>query len=214
MPMPKMCWKCGKYHEEGVTSCPYCGANFTSENDKYMSDGRTVSNKDETAYLSAPPPRYKSSRMILPAVIILVMVVAFIVITASGFPGGSDADVRYDYDMRNTDIIKTDGQGYVKPDEGMIFVVMKIEIFNDRITTGVSDDVDKWEFSLGCKGEWYHMDSLTRHYYLYHHPSIIGPGESSTFYEIFQIPEGQGPTEVNLDYHGSESVKQDGSILR
>lgn len=211
--MAKMCWKCGKYHEEGISSCPYCGASFTSEDEKYQSDGRTVSSKDETAYLSAPPPKYRRSHMILPAVIIFAMVVAFFVIAASGFPGTSDPDVRYDYKMWTADYIELKDHSHVGPDAGMTFIVMEIKIVNDKASRGVSDSVDIWQFSVKCDGKWYKMDAVTREYVNYHFPTTVWPGYDSTFYEIFQVPKGQDSFKVDLDYQGNERVKQDDSIL-
>ena len=211
--MAKMCWKCGKYHEEGISNCPYCGASFTSDDERYLADGRTVSNKDETAYLSSPPPKYKKSHVILPAVIILAMVVAFIAITASGFPGTNDPDVRFDYDIWTADTIETKDHTYIEADEGMTFAVMKIKIVNDKASNGVSSSVDIWRFSLNSGGQWYAMDDVTKQYINYRYPVIIGPGQDTEFYEVFQIPKDHGSIKVKLDYQGSERVKQDDSIL-
>lgn len=39
----KMCWKCGKPHEEGAEFCEYCGASFLGDNPMKAPSGRTSS---------------------------------------------------------------------------------------------------------------------------------------------------------------------------
>ena len=206
--MPKMCWKCGKNHEDGASACPFCGASFTSEGEKYLNDGRTISDKDETAYLSAPPPKYRRSHVILPAVIILAMVVAFIVIVASGFPGGDDPDARYDCSITLADRLQTD-DGYEYPDEGMQFAILKIYMVNDKASDGISDDVENWVFTLKASGQKYAMSELTKDYVKYQKPKLIMPGESVVFYEVFEVPKDVYNFEADLKYLGKEKVAYD-----
>ena len=206
--MAKMCWKCGKYHEDGISSCPYCGASFTSEDERYQSDGRTVSSKDETAYLSAPPPKYRRSHMILPAVIIFAMVVAFIVIVASGFPGGDEPDARYNCSITFTDKLQTD-HGYEVPADGMQFAILRIYLVNDKASDGISDDVGIWEFSLKARGGSYSMSDLTKEYINYKEPETIMPGGTVVFFEVFEVSKGIYNYETSLNYQGEEKVAYD-----
>ncbi len=210
--MAKMCWKCGKYHEDGAISCPFCGASFTSDAERYESDGRTISTKDETAYLKSPPPKYRRQHVILPVIIIAGLIVAMVFVVAQGYMVDNDPDVRYNYSMYTTDSLQTDS-GYVLPDEGMQFVIMRIVIVNDDVPSGVNSDVSIWDFSVYSNGNLYHMDPLTKSYVNYQEPKIIKVGGSTTFYEVFQIPSGSTVTDVTLDYHGDGKVSRDNHIL-
>lgn len=210
MIMSKMCWKCGKYHEEGIDSCPFCGASFTSDTERYESDGRTISNKDETAYLRSPPPKYRRQHVILPVVIIGALIVAMVFVVAQDYMT-DDPDVRYNYSMVTTTTLPTD-TGYVLPDEGMQFVIMEIVIVNDSVSSGVRSDVLVWEFSLNSNGNWYPMDDLTRSYRYYQEPITLRIGGTATFYEVFQIPSGSGVSDVSLNYHGEGKASHDTHI--
>ena len=210
MTMSKMCWKCGKYHEDGVDSCPYCGASFTSDTERYESDGRTISNKDETAYLRSPPPKYRRQYVILPVVIIAALIVAMVFVVAQDYMVDGP-DVRYNYSMVATSTLPTD-TGYVQPDEGMQFVIMEIVIVNDDVSSGIRSDVLVWEFSLYSNGNWYPMDERTRVYKNYQEPITVQIGGTATFYEVFQIPSGASISDESLNYHGDGKVSRDTHI--
>lgn len=81
----RFCWKCGKPHESGIKFCYYCGAAFATDDMHYQTDGRTVSAKDDKAYLSAPPPKYKKHDVGLILVLLIgALVIALILFTPSG----------------------------------------------------------------------------------------------------------------------------------
>ncbi len=210
--MAKMCWKCGKYHEDGAESCPFCGAAFTSGTERYESDGRTISNKDETAYLRSPPPKYRRQHVILPVVIIGAIIVAMVFVVAQGYIVDNDPDIRYNYSLYTTSYLPTD-TGYEPPDEGMQFVIMNILIVNDDVTSGVSSDILVWEFSLCSSNNWYPVDPKTKDYSNYQEPRIIQIGGKTVFYEVFQIPSGSGVDDVSLKYNGEGKVYRDVHIL-
>ena len=210
--MAKMCWKCGKYHEDGIESCPFCGASFTSGSERYESDGRTISNKDETAYLNSPPPKYRRQHVILPVAIIGALIVAMVFVVAQGYVVNDNPDVRYNYSMYTASELPTDTDP-VLPDEGMQFVIMRIVIINDSISSGVSSDIRIWDFSLYSNNNWYEVDGKTKDFKYYQEPIVIQKGGSTTFYEVFQIPSGSSVIDVSLDYQGDGKVSRDNHIL-
>ena len=206
--MAKMCWKCGKYHDDGAESCPFCGASFTSDTDRYESDGRTISDKDESAYLKSPPPKYRRQHVILPVIVIGALIVAMVFVVAQSNMPASDPDVLYNYSTTTMSELPTD-TGDLLPDEGMQFVVMTIVVKNIDVRSGVSSDIPVWEFSVYNGSNWYPVDGKTKEYKYYQEPRIIQIGGSATFYEVFQIPTGSGVTDVSLNYHGDGKASRD-----
>jgi len=96
--MAKICWKCGRQHDEGISTCPFCGATFISEDETYLNDGRTISSEDHDAYLRSGPPKYRRNRnSILMAVIpiIILILVGYAVIDLTGV---LKPDIVYDYE--------------------------------------------------------------------------------------------------------------------
>jgi len=209
--MAKMCWKCGKYHEDGAIECPYCGASFTSDAERYESDGRTISDRDETAYLSSPPPKYRRQHVILPVVIIGVMIVAMVFVVAQGYMGHDDPDVRYNYVYGTAEIIET-SSGIASPDDGMQFLIVKCRFYNDDVSGGVSNGVMTWDFSVQCDGRTYSMDPVTYSYKFYQGDRTAYIGYSEYLYEVFQIPEGSNTFGIDLDYEGHGKAVRDPTI--
>ncbi|WII06896.1 zinc ribbon domain-containing protein [Methanomassiliicoccales archaeon LGM-RCC1] len=102
--MARICWKCGRMHDEGESSCPFCGATFASEDETYQNDGRTISSENRDAYLRSGPPKYRRNRdSILTAIIpiIILILVAYAVIDLTGI---LKPDIVYDY---GTDEVET-----------------------------------------------------------------------------------------------------------
>ena len=132
----KMCWKCGKYHQDGDLFCMHCGASFASEDSKYQTDGRTVSNKDDSEYLRKDPPKYKQSHKATVLVIVIALGIAaaiFLVATNNTGSGGGDgpvADVYYNYT-----------QGVHKEQDDNIVVWFDITVSNERVRVLKYSDV-------------------------------------------------------------------------
>lgn len=123
----KMCWKCQKYNVPGAEFCAFCGAQFATDNDHYQTDGRTVSDVDTTAYLSAPPPKVKKPhRWILLAFAIVVVGVIAILIASSTI---SDATYNYEEVSRTPD-----GWG----DYDVVYI---LNIRNNRIPNAVDGNL-------------------------------------------------------------------------
>ena len=115
----KMCWKCGKPHKDGDAFCMYCGASFASESERYQSDGRTVSDKDDTEYLRSDPPKYKRSHtMIIAVAIIALVAVGALVLVIN--QGGSEGNIYYNYE-----------KGSAQAMDDKIIVSMDIVVLND-----------------------------------------------------------------------------------
>lgn len=101
--MAKICWKCGKPHDDGIQVCPFCGATFVAEDETYLNDGRTISSEDRDAYLKSGPPKYRRNRssMLLAVVPVIVLIlVAYAVIDSSGI---LEPDIVYDYDIQEVE---------------------------------------------------------------------------------------------------------------
>lgn len=92
-PKRRMCWKCQKYNVPGAEFCAFCGAQFVTDNDHYQTDGRTISDTDETAYLSAPPPKIKRSYKGIVLMLAIIAVGAVVIVMAAG----GTHDVVYNY---------------------------------------------------------------------------------------------------------------------
>lgn len=94
-PRRKMCWKCHRYNSPGAKFCAFCGVGFATDEEHYQTDGRTVSSYDDTAYLTAPPPKTKRKHHIGLAVIVGIIVI-FVVIMIIG-AGAGERTLQWDY---------------------------------------------------------------------------------------------------------------------
>lgn len=101
--MVRLCWRCGAPHDEGTTVCPNCGAAFASSEDRYQTDGRTVSSHDDSAYLTSSAPRYKKNRTGLVIGIAVVLIAAVAIYAMIGSSGILDPDIAYDYKITDVD---------------------------------------------------------------------------------------------------------------
>jgi len=126
----KMCWKCGKYHQDGDLFCMHCGASFASDDSKYQTDGRTVSNKDDTEYLRTAPPKYKKNHKltVLAVVIALGVAGAIFLVASNNTGGGGDspvavADIYYNY-----------SQGNYQDYDDQVIVWMEVTFSNERLS--------------------------------------------------------------------------------
>ena len=121
-----ICWKCGKEHKAGAKVCPFCGASFVAENERYQSDGRTISSKDDSAYLRAPI-RGSWRRYLRPVLIIvlgaLIAITAYVV--ATGYLGSnSDCDISYNYSLSTHESVS---------DTDKVYVDVKVKFIDNRI---------------------------------------------------------------------------------
>jgi len=122
----KMCWKCQKYNVPGAEFCAFCGVQFATDNDRYQTDGRTVSDEDTTAYLSAPPPKVKGSRRgILYAFAIVVVGVLIILMMV-----GNAHEAVYNYEQTSVEV----------EEGGYIEVVYTINIRNNTLDNVWTDN--------------------------------------------------------------------------
>lgn len=139
--MTKICWKCGKPHADGDAFCMYCGASFATDDMKYQTDGRTVSATDDKAYLSAPPPKYKKSKV---PIIVGVLVVAGVAMMALFIFGSmQSADVTYDdYDVET----------YYSEDKDQTGILYKMYVYN---RTDHPIDTAKIYFTIEYNGQSY-----------------------------------------------------------
>ena len=95
-PKRKMCWKCARYNKPGAKFCAFCGVQFATDDDHYQTDGRTVSSYDDTAYLSAPPPKVRKNRHILGAIILVAVIVIGALVIFSIYANSHDAVYNYE----------------------------------------------------------------------------------------------------------------------
>lgn len=146
--MSKLCWKCGNPHEDGDAYCLKCGASFASDDMRYQTDGRTVSNKDDSAYLSAPPPNYKKGhgKVIAVAVIVLLAIAVAVILLGSS---GSSSDVGYDYMITE--------ERDLDPEESPQIVYRHLIVMDVAIKNNKMDQLDLQEviFKMNVNGKLY-----------------------------------------------------------
>ncbi len=131
--MATICWKCGKALDEGAKVCPFCGASFIGRDERYQSDGRTISSNDDSAYLR-DPIRLSWKRFIRPVavVVLVVLLVAAAYVAVTGYAGHSDGpDIAYNYSMAVHDPGSEQDSAYV-----YMNVVVK-----DRTISGLDPEV-------------------------------------------------------------------------
>jgi len=139
--MSKLCWKCGNPHEEGDRFCLKCGASFATEDERYQTDGRTISNVDDRAYLSAPPPKYKKSKV--PLIIGFFVVIGVVAVAVLVFGSMQSPDVEYeDYDI----------EVYYSEDKDATGILYKMWIYNK---TDHAIDTSKIWFTIDYNGMTY-----------------------------------------------------------
>lgn len=190
--MSKICWKCKEPHEDGMERCPYCGATFMSGNASYRTDGRTVSDVDEDAYLRSPPPTYRRSyRMMLPMVLV-VLIAAVVVYAMVDSSGVLKPDIRYDYRITYTD----SGDGTLRAECDVL-------MFDNKIS-GI--DWSRTVFELSGHGETYSPSSMeeTNH------------GLVCRWSIVFDIPDAQTSEgySLKISHPGGYSLGRDDSMLR
>ena len=163
----KICWKCGKYHEDGDAYCIHCGASFASEDAKYQTDGRTVSNVDDKAYLTADPPEYKKNRNIVVFILVLCIVA---VVAWFAFSSMEESNtLRWDY----TEDSQTVSDGYV---------YITLTIYVDNSTNSNKDGSQlNVEISKNDKGRFRTLDLgvLKAGYITWNSITIAYPGTST-----------------------------------
>jgi|GEM_PF-6777287 len=131
--MATICWKCGRNIDGDVKVCPFCGASFIGSDERYQSDGRTISSDDDSAYLR-DPIRLSWKRFIRPVSLILlvILLVAAAYVVATGYAGHADGpDIVYNYAMA----VHEDG---VDPDSAYVYMNVIIE---DRTISGLDPEV-------------------------------------------------------------------------
>ncbi len=139
-----------------------CGASFASDDAKYQTDGRTVSDKDDTAYLREGPPKYTKSHKGLILVIVLGVLIAGMMLVMAD-RNGPNTSLSYDYEITDisdygSDSCLVTAQIRLSNDSSHVIqyseVAFKVEVDNTRYSSN-------WSVDGMLEPGWYTTRNLT-----------------------------------------------------
>ena len=210
--MAKACWKCGEYHQNNTTHCPFCGASLEG-GDKDLVDNLiglfTFQEEDGTKI----NPRTTIAAVLIIAVAAIALFA--IIDEHNNHDPLSDVDCRYNYELYFENPLRLSDGTLKEPSEGRKFVVLKLKFLNCMESGPITNLLASWETQLYYGDTVYLIDLRTTTNYLeFIAPAEFNPTEYGDQFFVFSVVdsiEDITKLEANIKSPG-HSIGHDPSI--
>ena len=183
--MAKACWKCGEYHQNNTTHCPFCGASLEG-GDKDLVDNLiglfTFQEEDGTKI---------NPRTTIAAVLIIAVaaVALFVIIDEHNNRDPlSDVDCRYNYELYFENPLRMNDGTLKEPSAGYKYVVVKLKFLNCMESGTITNLLASWETQLYYGDTVFLIDLRTTTNYLeFRAPAEFNPTEYGYQFFVFSV---------------------------
>ena len=211
--MAKACWKCGEYHQNNTTHCPFCGASLEG-GDKDLVDNLiglfTFQEEDGTKI----NPRTTIAAVLIIAVAAIALFA--IIDEHNNHDPLSDVDCRYNYELYFENPLRMNDGTLKEPSAGYKYVVVKLKFLNCMESGTITNLLASWETQLYYGDRVYvrYEFQETTGYIEYRSPAEFNPTEYGVQFFVFSVADSiEDITKLEANFKSpGHSIGRDPSI--
>ncbi len=211
--MAKACWKCGEYHQNNTTHCPFCGASLEG-GDKDLVDNLiglfTFQEEDGTKI----NPRTTIAAVLIIAVAAIALFA--IIDEHNNHDPLSDVDCRYNYELYFENPLRMNDGTLKEPSAGYKYVVVKLKFLNCMESGTITNLLASWETQLYYGDRVYvrYEFQETTGYIEYRSPAEFNPTEYGDQFFVFSVADSiEDITKLEANFKSpGHSIGRDPSI--